>query len=149
MTGPSFTSSTSIIAPNSPVSTRHAARAEQRDEALVERNRGLGPRRVDEARPPALRRVAVQRELRDDEQRATDVGQREVHLVVCVGEDPEPDDLLSHPRDLLVRITRSEADERYEPTIDRPGDARCRAVIADANGGAADALEENAHLTRS
>ncbi len=68
VTGPSFTSSTSIIAPNSPVSVVHAPLAQQRDEPLVERNGSLRPRRVDEARPPPFCGIAVQRELRHDEQ---------------------------------------------------------------------------------
>ena len=140
VTGPSFTSSTSIIAPNSPVSTRDAALAQQRDEALVERDRHLRARRVDEARPASLHRVAVERELRDDEQRAVHVGEGEVHLVVGVGEEAEADDLVGHPDERGLAVGVREADEQEKAALDATGDP-----IADAHFGAGDSLEEDAH----
>ena len=83
-----------------------------RDESLIERNGRLRSRRVDEARPPALRGVAVERELRDHEQLAADVGEREVHLVVGVREESEADDFVGHPRDTCFIVRMREADEK-------------------------------------
>ena len=128
------------MAPNSPVSTRSTALAQQRDEALVQRDRRLRARRVDEARPPALHRVAVERELRHDEQRAADVGEREVHLVLGVGEQAEPDDLVGHPGERGLAVVVREADEQQEAAVDATGDS-----FADAHFGAGDSLQDDAH----
>src|SRR3954453_4680214 len=72
--------------------------AELLDEAIVQRYRDFRPRGSDEARPPPLPRVTVQRELGDHEQRPAHVREREVHLVVGIREEPEADDLFRHPR---------------------------------------------------
>ena len=101
----------------------------------------LGARRVDEARPPPFLRVAVERELGDHEQRAADIGEREVHLVLGVGEDPQPDDLVRHPPELLLRIVVGEPDEHDETRVDASGD-----TAGDANLGATDPLQQSSHL---
>ena len=90
------------MAPNSPVCHTEAALAQQPDEALVQRHRDFGARGVDEARPAPLCRVAVQRELADDEHRAVDVGKPEVHLAVASANRRRPADLVGHPRELVA-----------------------------------------------
>ena len=74
VTGPSFTSSTCMSAPNSPVSTWYRMRAQQRRRIARTAESPLGPRGVDEARPATLDRVAVERELRDDQHAPADIG---------------------------------------------------------------------------
>ena len=82
VTGPSLTSSTSIVGPE------HAALGpEQLADQLVERLGDLRRRRAGEARPVALADVAVERELADAEDPA--LAQRLRHPALGVVEDPQ------------------------------------------------------------
>jgi hypothetical protein len=140
VTGPSFTSDTSIIAPNSPVSTVKPALRQQRHEPLVEGDGDVGLRRLHEAGAAPLTRIAVKGELGDDEKAASHLLHRAVHLAVLVGEDAQPQHLLRHPRQLFVAIPLAEAGQQQEAVADLAGDL---AIDADGSGG--DALEDEAH----
>ena len=70
----------------------------------------------------------------------SDVGEREVHLVVRVGEQSEPDDLVGHPAERGLAVGVREADEQQEAAVDATGDA-----FADAHFGAGDSLQDDAH----
>src|SRR5690606_29824118 len=102
--------------------------AKDLDEAVVEPHGDRGRRGVDEARAPAAARIAVQRELAHDQQAAPDLLESEVHLSLGIREEPEADDLVRHPVDLLLAVALGEADEEEEatadlargPTVDRP-----------------------------
>src|SRR5436190_22446123 len=61
-----------------------AALTQRRHEALVQRNRRLRTSGVDEAWPPPLRGVAIERELGHDEDLSTHIGERQVHLLLGV-----------------------------------------------------------------
>ncbi len=94
MTGPSLTSSTRMSVRNRPVSTVGAEGTERLDDPIDERLGVLGARGGDPARAPALRGVAVERELAHDEQRTADVGDGTVHHAVGVVEDPQSPELV-------------------------------------------------------
>ena len=89
VTGPSLTSSTAMWARNTPVATGTPACAHRGDHRLVERVGRLRRRGVDVGRPASAAAVAEQRELRDDEHAALDVGDGEVHLAGVVLEDAQ------------------------------------------------------------
>src|SRR5206468_3182347 len=92
--------------------------AERGEKALVERDRFLGTRRVDEAWALALLRVPVKCELRDDKSGAADFRKSEVHLSDSVTEETKSGSLLRHPVDLLRCVTVREADEEEESSLD-------------------------------
>ena len=98
----------------------------------------LGPRRRDVARAGALARVAVERELADDEHLA--VAERLVHLAVGVGEDAQRADLVGElvARRVVVVVGDAEQDEQAGADL---ADGR----PVDADGGAGDPLDESAH----
>ena len=123
MVGPSFTSSTSLIAPNSPVSTVQPRSRSICDEGVVQRFGDRSGRGGEEAGTSAGARVAVQSELRDHEHRATDVGEREIHLAGVIGEDAEPGDLVGHPDELRLGIGLREPDQQTVADTDLSDDA--------------------------
>ena len=90
--------------------------------------------------PPPLGRVAVERELAHDEHGAVHVGQPEVHLVVGVGEEAKPRNLVGHPRELLGRVRVREPDEQEESPADQ-----ARHPALDFHLGPRDPLEQYAH----
>ena len=91
--GPALTSDDVHRWRRSPGLHGHALRLERRDEALVERAGLRARKRAVESRAASPRQVGRERELRDREHGAADVGQREVHLAVGVLEDAESGDL--------------------------------------------------------
>jgi len=88
--------------------------------------------------PPALADVAVQRELRNDQDLATHVRQRAVHLAVLVLEHPEVEDLLRQPVVLAEPVVGSHADEQEEAGSDRGHE-----LVTDRDRGSVDALEQD------
>src|SRR6266540_1660496 len=95
--------------------------ADQRAEPLVQRVRRLGRRRKDEARPVALARVAVERELGHDEHAAGDLGEREVHLPRCVLEHAQRRHLVGEQAGVVLPIVASHPEQHREPAADPPG----------------------------
>src|SRR5712692_7714 len=65
----------------------------ERDKAVVERNRNIGWRRVDETGTPALLHVTVQRELRHHQHGPVYVRECKVHLALGVPEHPQAEQL--------------------------------------------------------
>src|SRR5881396_3833309 len=94
---------------------------EERDEPFVQGNRYLGRRRVDEAGPPPLARVAVQGELRHHEQRPAYVGEGQVHLPLGVTEQPQTEHLVRHPGELVLGVGWGKASEDEKPRPNFPG----------------------------
>ena len=117
MTGPSFTSSTSMRAPKTPVSTGTSAPAVRRRSA---RRAALRPpaRRPREARAISLRRVREQRELADDERCATRVEQRAVETSRPVLEHPQACHLPGEPVGLRPRVVLPNAEQHERPALD-------------------------------
>ena len=109
VTGPSFTSSTAILAPNTPVCTATA-------EAFVLRLGDLGLGRSRERGTIAFRRVRDQRELAHDERRASRVEQRSVELARLL-EDAEACDLAGKTlrNSFSVAVGDAEQDEDARP----------------------------------
>ncbi len=105
----------------------------------------LRSRRVDEARSPSLLRVTVERELRDNQNGAAHVGQREVHLVLGVRKNAKPGDLLCHPIDLGLAVAGRESNEDDETAADAARETRRTGAFANSNLGAGDPLQEDAH----
>ena len=62
-------------------------------------------------------------------------------LSLVVRKDAKSDDLVGHPRELLVAVGVREADEQREAATDSAGHS-----LADAHFGATDPLEENSHV---
>src|SRR3989475_3276176 len=92
VTGPSFTSSTAIRAPNVPVATATPSSRSAEQERVVEQLGLLGRGRVGEARAVALRRVGDQRELAHDQGLAAGVQQGAVEATLVILENPQPRD---------------------------------------------------------
>ncbi len=88
--------------------------------------------------PPALADVAVQRELRNDQDLATHVGQRTVHLAVLVLEHPEVEDLLGQPVVLAEPVVGAHPNEQEETGSDLGHE-----LVADPDRGSVDALEQD------
>jgi hypothetical protein len=142
VTGPSLTSSTSIMAPNSPVST-FATLVRSMRRRSARRGGSPGPeRRRHEARTAALAGIPVEGELTDDEKLPVDLVERAVHAPFVVREDAQPDDLVGHPLDLRVAVTFGEADQQQVPPSDRPDGGPF-----DAHLGAGHPLEQDPHST--
>src|SRR5690606_9116303 len=97
--------------------------AHQLDETLVQRNRDLRRRRLDEAGPPALPRVAVERELADDQYTAADFLQRKIHLPLGIGEQPQPHYLVRHPPQPVFVVVGTESDQQQITSPDLTRDA--------------------------
>jgi len=136
VTGPSFTSATSIIEPKEPVFTEPTLLAE-----VVEESLGFsGGRGPEEARALALAGVGDERELRDREDLTPYVPHAQVHLPVLITEDPQARDLLGEPVRLGLPVSPFDADEEQQART-YAGDLRA----FDRDGGVLDALEYYAH----
>ena len=94
MTGPSLTSSTSIISPKRPVATFSIDLAGLGDKIFIPAQCVTARSRINERRPSAATRVAVKSKLRNHEHFAVDIGQRKIHLAVRVFKDPKLYDLV-------------------------------------------------------
>lgn len=77
-------------------------------ETLVERLGNRGLRGLGETWA-AARKVGVERELRDDEERAADIFEREIHLARRVGKDARTTDFLCEALRLFFPVCRSHA----------------------------------------
>ena len=119
---------------------RHAGGAQHRHEGLVELF-GLGRRRrAGEARPVAPAGVGVEGELRDGEQLAAGVAQREVHVPLVVVEDPQGGDLGGQPGRRGRRIVGTHS---YEGEKTAAHDGHVAAL--DGHARLLDALQQHSH----
>ena len=84
VTGPSLTSSTAMSAWKAAGGNPDIPTPGALDKILVQRQRGLDAGGGNERRPPALATVAVQGELRHDQQLAIHVAQGMVEFAVLV-----------------------------------------------------------------
>src|SRR5215208_898925 len=114
--------------------------AEGRSHALIERLRVGRRRRVDEARPVALARVAVERELGDAQQLPADVPDRAVQLPLGVLEDPQPLELAGQAIGLLGCIAGPHPEQHQQSRADPR-----HLLTADLDRRAGDALDECSH----
>ncbi len=112
-------------------------RASERLDAVGGQLRGRRGRPRGPAPPPY---VAVERELRHDEDLATDLGERAVHLAPVVLEHPQVHDLLRKPVVLAEGVLRPDADQQEEPAADLGDD-----LPPHADRGPRDALQDQAH----
>ena len=124
VTGPSFTSDTSMCSRNLPVATSMPAARTRATKCLVQPLGQLRRRRIGEARPPAAAAIAVERELAHHEHRPAHLGQRAIHLARFVFEYSQADDLLRQPIHLRRRHRRAQ-----RPTA-RPSPRPIRPVTA-------------------
>ena len=120
---------------------RHALGAQRLDERLVDRLAVLGRRGVGEARPVALAGVGVERELRDGQHLAADVGERQVH------------EARRRPRRRAAWPSWRRACSRSRPCRSwvtptrtrKPRPIAATRCVAHGHRGAAHALDEDAH----
>src|SRR5437016_11873978 len=110
---------------------------------LVEPLGALGRRGVGERGAPALAAVAVERELRDHEQRAAHLVERAREAARLVLEDAEPDDLPAERVGVALGIGVTDAEQHAEPVADGADE---RAVDRDAR--LADPLHDGSHGPR-
>ena len=141
VTGPSLTSSTAMSARNRPVATRAPSRRSSSTTACDERLGLLGPGRRDPARAAAPARVAVERELADDEHLAVGVGHGAVHHARVVVEDPQAPDACS----ASLRASASVSVWVTPTSATRPGPDRADQLAADRHGGPRHPLHDRAH----
>ena len=146
MTGPSFTSATSIRAPNTPVSTGTPSVAERFTELLVQRLGYLGPCRLREVGSSSLLVLAVgdQRELADDESSAGCVEERPVEAPGLVLEDAKTRDLAGQPLRLRRRVRGRDTQQHQDAWTDRRGDLTCN-----RDRRLSDALDDGSHAYSS
>ena len=85
-----------------------AQSAAMRHETLVERLGDCGLRGLGKARA-AARKVGVERELLDDEERTADIFEREIHLASRVGKDARTTDFLCEALRLFFPVCRPHA----------------------------------------
>ena len=123
MTGPSFTSSTAIRAPKTPVSTWTPSSRSAAQKRSYSGSATSGRAAPEKRRAVALRGVRDQRELADDERRAAGVEQRAVELAGVVLEDPQPRDLARETLGLLRRVPVRDAEQDEEAGADLPARA--------------------------
>ncbi|KAG0923705.1 hypothetical protein G6F32_014176 [Rhizopus arrhizus] len=97
-------------------------------------------RRAGEARPHARAGVGGQGELADQQQAATGITQRPVHLPGLIGEHPVAQQALGHPLQLGLGIAGLHADQRQQAGADLPD-----RFVVDMHGGLADTLDQDEH----
>src|SRR2546425_6063882 len=127
--------------PESPLLAREVFAAQHSAEGIVQTSTDVWRCRRREVGTATVTRVAVERELRDDEYRAADVGDRPSHLPSFVIEDAEPGDLHRETLAVLSAIAGGNAQEHDEPAVD-PRDT----LVADVDRGRAHALHDGAQL---
>ncbi len=143
VTGPSLTSSTRIIAWNSPVATGTLSCPQFSHDAFVQRARLFWRRSRVERRPPPLPDVAIQRELRDDEYATARVGDGSIHVASGFAlEDPHLADLRHDVLHVVRAVIAADAEQDEEAGADLP-----RLAIADAHARFSDPLNDRAHVT--
>lgn len=111
------------------------------NELFVEGFAKFGRRGLNEAWAALPASVSVESELRDGEQRAAHVEQREVHFSLLVVEDPEPDDFVGHRDGGFGRVVASHGNQGYKALADFAGHT---SIHQDA--GFTDALDHGPHL---
>ena len=146
VTGPSFTSATSILAPKTPVSTGTPRSRSASTEVLVQRLGYLGPRRLREVGSSSLLVLAVgdQRELADDESSAGCVEERPVEAPGLVLEDPKTCDLAGQPFRLRRRVRSRDTQQHQDTRTDRRGD-----LTGNRDRRLPDALDDGSHAYSS
>jgi len=97
---------------------------------------------VDEARPAAFLGVAVQRELRDHEHAAPDLGEIAIHLAFVIPKRRKTEDLVRHPVERGIGIGRRNPASTRNPRPISP-----TVLPSHPNGGAGDALQDDPHST--
>src|SRR3989442_15740692 len=102
----------------SPLLDREVFAAQHSAEGIVQTSTDVWRCRRREVGTATVTRVAVERELRDDEYRAADVGDRPSHLPSLVIEDAEPGDLRRETLAVLCAIVGSNAQEHDEAAAD-------------------------------
>jgi Zn-dependent protease len=110
---------------------------EARHQELDERLCPLGRRRADERGTASTTEIRQQRELRDDEQAATDGGEIEIHAAGGILEDAHSGELLRRGDGLLLAVARVDTDQHQQPAADG-GDALPRHI----DRGARHALQD-------
>src|SRR5262249_48843764 len=112
-----------------------AERAQLAAEALVQWFGGRRPCRTGEARPVPPLRIGDERELRDDERRASHVEQRAIEPPLLVREDPQPRDLAREPVRGRNLVRLRDAEEHAETVVDRAagGDPRAGDALDDGS----------------
>src|SRR6266550_129917 len=119
-----------------------AALTQQGHEAFVQGDRHGRRRGVDKAGAAPLAGIAVERELRDDEDAATDVGEIAVHFAFVVSEDAQTKNLFGHPRQLCIGVGRRETGEHEKAGPDLSGNPAFH-----PNLRTLDPLEDDSHST--
>src|SRR3954453_14305168 len=130
--------------PRAEAATLHGAHTLRREavaDPLVERLCQLGGSGLTEARAVALRSVAVERELADDERRATRVEQARVEAAGGVGEDAQARQAGGQPVGLGLTVPAPDPEEDCETRADRAD--HC---ALDAHLGARHALDDSPHV---
>ena len=113
------------------------------DKALIERFRDLRASGCDKGRTVALLAVGIQGELGNHQCLAADVHQREVHLVIFIGEDAQIHDLLCQEAHFLLGILAGYAQQDHQTLTDL---SDCFA--ADLHTGCGYPLYHSSHLNR-
>ncbi len=142
VTGPSFSSRTSMWAWNTPVSTGKPSRPQLLDHVVAQGAGEARRRRGVERRPPSLSCVRIQRELRHHEHGATRLGDRPVHLAVRIVEHAEVLHLAGHVPHILRAIVAPDADEHQQAATNGPDH-----LAIHLHRGRADALDDRSHVT--
>ena len=117
VTGPSFTSETSILAPKTPVCTGTPSARNASPNRSHSGWASSGRAASVKLGPTPLPRVRDERELADDERLAGDIDERAVEAAGVVLEDPERRDLRSEP----IRLLRSASPEATPTSTSTPG----------------------------
>ena len=120
VTGPSLTSATAMSVRKRPVATIAPSSSQPVDDGVDERLGLLRAGGGEPRRSATLGGVAVERELRDHQQRGADVGGRPVHHAVGVVEDPQVPELVGQLGRGGGVVVVGDADQHAEPGADRP-----------------------------
>src|SRR6266550_2321275 len=96
----------------------YSALAKTLHEDFVELLRPRGIARLQQARPAAAAHVRKQGELRNDQRRATDVDQAEVHPTRLIGKHTQVDDLVREPAHRVVLVIRSRTHQQHKAVAD-------------------------------
>src|SRR3954464_2691251 len=107
------------------------------DEEIEEAPAFVGRGGAREARPQATRGIGGERELRDGEQLAVHILEREVHLAGRIGKDAVGEHALGKAARRIVGIAALHRDEREEAFADRRD-----FLLVHAHGGVGDPLDQ-------
>ena len=96
------------------------ARAQPVDKMPVQIVGAIRGRCFRERWPVALTRIAIQRKLRDHQQRAADIGDGAVHLALGIGKDPQVPGLVGQEISLVFVIDLADAKQHAQACADLP-----------------------------